>query len=364
MSIIWAEGFDHYGTTGGGRTNMLSGAWAQFSWGSGGNGTVEVSPTQARTGANSLFIRHTANSSTRTVARRVVGAARLILGVGFGIFFPSLPTVNKQCGLSIRNASNENILGIIVQSDGAIGLYTGQVEGGSGDATLIGASDPVITTAAWSHIEVKTVIDNVVGEVEVRVNGRPVMHLTDLNLGTLHATQLQYGTFAGTGGSSVEYYIDDIVVWDDNGDENNDFLGVQRVETIFPVADTVAADWTVFGTSDGYDAIDNVPPDGDTTYILGDTPNQISEFELDTLPPETETIVGVYIPVMAKLEDAGTGAIQVSLVSDSEVSLGPDQVLTPAYTYWGGVHEVDPNTGDAWTKESLEAALLRVEKTL
>src|SRR5690606_26669577 len=130
MSIIWAEGFDHYGTTpNGGRDMMLSGAWAQFSWGGGGNGTVEVSTDQKRTGDYSLFLRHTAFSSTMTVARRVIGAARLVIGVAYGIYIPSLPLVNKQCGLSILDASNNNIIGIMVQSDGAIGLYTGDPDG-------------------------------------------------------------------------------------------------------------------------------------------------------------------------------------------------------------------------------------------
>ena len=47
--IVWAEGFDHYGTTPSeGRTNMLSGAWANM-------GTqFSVNSTQKRSGNYSL----------------------------------------------------------------------------------------------------------------------------------------------------------------------------------------------------------------------------------------------------------------------------------------------------------------------
>ena len=102
----------------------------------------------------------------------------------------------------------------------------------------------------------------------------------------------------------------------------------------------------------------------DTTFIGSTNVNDVSEFDLDTLPPETANIKGVYIRLMGKLIAAGVGAVQVSLVSNSEVSLGPEITLTTTYSYFGGVHELDPDTELPWTKEGLEAAILRVEKTI
>jgi hypothetical protein len=357
MTMIWAEGFDHYGTTpSGGRTAMLAGAWAAFS---AGNGTLPfISTTQARTGTYSLRMDYNSLATAGVLARRVLGSAQIVVGCGLGMYFNGLPTVNGEHGFEFRNNANDCIAYLAIQSDGAIGLYVGS------GRTLLASSDPVITASSWQHVEAKIVCDTVVGEVEVRVNGTTVLHVTDQNLGSLGATQIAFGMPDTDSGGSLVYYLDDIVTWNDLGTINNDFMGAQRVYTFFADADTAQADWTKVGDTDGFDCIDNVPPDGDTTYLVADDDGLVSEFELPTLPPETEIIVGVYIPLMGRLEDAGTGNVQASLVSGSDVSLGPDTTLTTAYTYWGGVHELDPATDAPWTKAGLEAAKLRLAKTV
>lgn len=355
--LIWAEGFDHYGTSpNGGRDAMLSGEWAQFS--SAGNPPV-ISTDQKRTGSYSLKLAYNHLALTGLIARRVIGSTKTVVGIGFGVYLDSLPVLNNEHGLEIRNGSNVNILRVSVDSDGSIGLYKG-----SGH-TSIGNSDPCIGASSWNHIETKVIVDNVVGEVEVRVNGLPVIHLTNLDLGVSGASQFVWGNPDGdVAVSDQTWYIDDIVVWDDTGTYNNDFMGGQRVVLIFPNADTAQDDWVPVGDSDAFDCVDNVPPDGDSTYISSDNTGDVTEMELAGLPPETQNIAGVYIPFMGKLEDAGVGNVQISLVSGGEVSLGPDTVLTTAYTYWGGIHETDPDTDAPWTKTALEAALLRIEKTV
>jgi hypothetical protein len=354
MAIIWADSFDHYGTTpSGGRTAMLKGAWAQFT---AGTGTLPfVSTTQKRTGDNSLAFTHQAGATDNCTARRVVGTSKTVIGCGFGLYPGALHNLNKAWGIQFRNNANTNIIHVSVETDGSVAIYVA-----AASSPLI-VSDPVIGVGSWNHVETKCVIDNVVGEIEVRVNGLTVIHLTNQNFGVNGCTQIAFGNFGG--GNNNTWYFDDIVVWDDTTSYNNNFLGAQRVHTVFPTADTAQADWAVVGAASGYEAIDDPAPDDDSTYISSGNAGEISEFALGDLPPETDIIAGVYIPTLAKLEDAGIGNIQVSLVSGSSASLGPDQVLTTAYTYWGGVHQTDPDTSLPWTKSGFEASILRVEKT-
>lgn len=358
MSIIWADGFDHYGdgsTGNGGRDYMLAGAWAAFA---AGNGTLPlISDLQARTGTHSLRIVYNSLATNSPTARRVLGASHIVVGCAVGWYFEGLPVSNGGWGFEFRNNANDCIAYIAVQSDGSIGLYTGAAR------TLIAASDPIITANSWQHIEAKIIADAVVGSCEVRVNGVTVLNVTDIDLGSSGCTQISFGMPAGKIGNSLNAFIDDIVTWNDDGDDNNDFLGQQRVETIWTVGDEAASDWVRNTGADDYAAIDDNPPDEDTTYLSGDTGN-ISEFSLGTLPPETEEIRGVYVPTMGKLIAAGVGNVQTSLVSGADVSEGPDQTFTTAYTYWGSVHEFDPATDLRWTKAGLEAAILRIEKTL
>jgi hypothetical protein len=354
--LVWAEGFDHYGTTpNGGRDAMLAGAWAAFAWAN-GNAPV-ISNEQARTGTYSLKINYNSLATSGVEARRVLGTAHIVIGCGLGIYFNSLPNINKEHGLEFRNNANNCIAFFAVQSDGAIGCYVGS------SRTLIASSDPVISASSWQHIECKIVCDTVVGEIEVRVNGNTVLHLTDQNLGSLGATQIVFGMPDQDSGGGLIYYLDDIVTWNDDGDDNNDFLGPQRVYTFFADADTAVEDWTVNGAANGFEAIDDVPPDGDTSYLLGALEGDQSEFELPDLPPETALIAGVFVPVMGRLEDAGTGEVTVSLISNGEVDAGDPITLTTAYTYWGTVFERDPNTNAPWTRAALEDALVRIEKT-
>jgi len=358
MTILWAEGFDHYGTTpNGGRDAMLKGAWAAFADGS-GNLPI-ISSTHSRTGTYALKCFGGPGVVERSTARRVLGASKLAVGCGYGVYPDALPSVNGTWGMSIRDSANDNILKVSVESDGSLGFYKGS------GYTLIARSDPIVTAASWSHIEVKCVIDNVVGSIDAQVNGISVFSLTNQNLGTNAATQLTFGCFAGSGsGTTVDFYFDDIVVWDTAGSINNTFLGTQRVETIFPTSDTAVADFSKTGSANGYACINNVPPDDDTTYLAAAVVNNKSEFGVGSLPANVSAIVGVFVHTLAKLSDAGTGNLQVSLVSGVSVSDGPDKVLTSGYQYHGGVHQLDPATSAAWTKAGVEAAKLRLKKTV
>lgn len=354
MAIIWADSFDHYGTTpSGGRTNMAAAGWV-FTFNAVGS-SIDVSAAQARTGTYSLRIAHGANALSQ--ARRIIGAEKTVIGQALGLFLNALPVANNEHGLEIRNAANENIVRLAIEADGSIGVYTGTGH------VLVGSSDPVLSATTWNHLEYKVVVDDVVGSVELKVLGITVLELTDLDLGVDAASQFVYGSLE-LGAEHLTYYFDDLVPWDDTGANNNDFIGQQRVHTGFAVVDTAEADWVPVGDAEGFDCINDVPPDGDTTYLSASTVSDISEFGLDDLPPETNAIVGVYVPTMGKLEEAGLGNVQTSLVSGGVASSGPSQPFTTAYAYYGVVHELDPNTGEPWTKSAVEAALLRLEKTV
>lgn len=359
MALIWADSFEHYGTGTTGRTNMLAGPYGDL------GSSALVSGTQSRTGTYSLRISQAPGD--RQYARRVIpGATRNVIGFGFGLFMEELPpnitnANNGPHGVFFRSGS-AFLVSLAYRSDGSIEVFKG-TSLGSGDGTSLGSTDPgVLTASAFHHVEVAVRIDSIVGEVEVRVDGVTVFVRDSLDLGSSNVTNIEWGALTSANYELVTYY-DDVFAWDDTGDVNNDFLGQQRVYTLWPEGNESTQDWVVVGAASGYEAINEIVPDGDTTYISGMEVDDVSEFSLGELPTETALIAGVYVPTMARLSDAGTGNMQVSLVSEGQASDGPDVPLTTAYTYWDGVHEVDPNTGNPWTKAALEAAILRVKKT-
>lgn len=354
MSIQWAEGFDHYGTTpNGGRDAMLAGVWAAFA---AGNGTLPaITNERARTGSYSLKFVHNTLATAGTTARRVFDGD----GCAYAVWFEALPATSGQHGLRIHDADNNPLVKITVQSDGGIGIYAG-----SGATTLLGASDPVVTAGAWHHLEFQVVMDEVVGSVEVRVDGDLAILVEDEDLGAVPQGQIVFGSF-GTGGGSLNWFLDDVVPWTTAGTVNNGFIGAVRVNTTFCDADVSPVDWSITGAATASGAIDEVPADGDTSYITAPDVGDIVEMALPDVPDEVSEIRGVYVTMMARLSDTGTGSAQVSMVSNGDVSEGPDNNLTATYTYWdAGVYETDPDTGNAWTPEALSNARLRIERTL
>jgi hypothetical protein len=350
--LIWGDSFDHYGLT---ESNMLAGEWAAFTIAAGAS--IDISTDFARTGTHSLKFT-SANTGNPTLARRALGGSpRITCGIGGGVYQTSLPGTNAALGCQFRNISNVAILTAVFQSDGSICIRKGDET-----AAVVDISDAVLTAGTFHHVEIWATFDTVAGAVEVRVNGRTVLMLGGLNLGSVGAAQVVWGMF--TTRDSGDWYLDDTFAADDSGTYNNTFLGAQRILTEFPTADTAQADWSKNGAATGFGCIDQADPDGDTTYISAATAGDKSDFTLPSLPSELAEIAGVYVPLMARINAAGIGNIKPSMLSSTDVLAGNDDPLTTGYTYYGSVFEYDPHTNAAWTKAGLEAAKLRIEKSL
>lgn len=360
--LIYADGFDHYGTTpNGGRDAMLAGAWAEMQ-GTFSFGVPSVSNERARTGTYSLKFPGASNPGNwSTTTRRVIGAARLVVGIGFGIYFTELPDEARSFVLELRNSSNSPILSVVFMPDGSLRVYAG---GSGSGSTIIDESAPAINTGAFYHFEMKTVFDPIVGSCEIRVNGITVVNAINVDLGSVGATQFTFGKPQYFGGSFYDLYIDDLVVWDDTGDYNNDFIGQQRVLTVFPDGDASPQEWSVIGEATATEAVSDVPADGDTSYIGASEIGEKATFDLPELPPEIVTIAAVYVPTYARIDDAGVGNIQVNMLSNGQEASGEEIPLTTLYQYRGTVFESDPDTNEAWTKSGIEAANIQIEKTL
>ncbi len=348
--LRFAESFEQYN---GDISWLLSGLWSGISVPAGGS--CVLSNSLARTGSYSMQM-HKPNITGQVVeARFSIGAQSSTCGIGLGVYMPNLPLGSQLAGFQFRDTGNTALLSICLQSDGSICARKGDFSG-----TVIDISDSILTAGTFNHIETKATFDTVAGFVECRVNGVTKLQIGSLNLGAVQAASCALMLFAGTG----DIFWDDIFAWDDTGTYNNSFMGAQRILTVFPVADTAQADLTIVGTSDGFAAINNVPPDGDTTYLTTATVSNKSDFALDTLPPELVAIAGVFVPAMARVDAAGIGNLKVSLVSSGDVLAGSDVPLTPSYTYYRNSFEYNPHTMAPWTKATLEAALLRIEKSL
>ncbi len=358
MALIWMDGFDHYKGVGDaasvGRGNMLLGAYADAAG-------CELDPTRTRTGSHSLKVY----INPFDVTRRILGDDKPILGVGFALYFASIPSTQYNGNLvQLRTAANSVISSIFVTPTGRVGFSR------DADPTvnLLGESvDGAVVASAWTHFEFKVKTHPTDGAVEIRINGVTKLSLVGVNTGTTAPAQISLGARFGGGGSALAdhlAWIDDIYCWDDGGSLNNDFIGDKRVGLLMPADDTAIADWSLVGALTGAAAISEVPQDGDASYITTTAVDDKSEFSLDDITGDIGAIAAVMTHSLQKKSVAGICNTQIGLASGAALAVGEDRPLTEAYTYYADVFEEDPSTSLPWTKAGINAAKVNVKRTL
>lgn len=378
MALIFMDGFDQYGTD---STNMLSGPWAE----------VTITPTalpydgsyillsqsNPRTGLNSLFrpgnrsaLGTTANQRTTfAVCRKVLGVGGDTIGVGFAVYQTALPVAsNKEVFVDFRDENNTKLVTITELTDGTIVVKSGSRWG----AEIARSAEPILVAEAYQHIEIIIHFDDTNGSIEVRVDGVTVINASGINTGAAICNQLSFFTadapIDGTDEISTEHlsdaYIDDIFSYDNTGSYNNDFIGDRRVRTIYPDSDEATQEWTGVGSSTNYGAINEITPDGDSTYISAPpTAPLTSEFGLSDLPSSVGAISALQTYVMQKKVEAGDGNTQSSINVNGSSSVGADRAITTAYTYWSDVFEISPDTGAPFTPSEVNSATLSIKRT-
>lgn len=350
MALQFIDSFDHYGTGATGTANMLAGPYAQAD-------QSNPSATQKRTGINSLEIE----LGTAIKYRRVLSSAQTVVSVGFGIFLTALPTNNNSYyPITFRDAANSVQVSLIINSTGTVSVYRG-----TGTGTLLGTSSIALTASAWHHLEIKVVFSQTVGTVTVNINSISALALTGLdtvNTALVECSQIA-ATIAGAGNAHV-YYIDDLYCTDGSGSSNTGLLGDCKVYTLYPNADGALEEWTLSTGTDSFALIDEAIPDGDTTYIEAAAVNDDTEVGFENLPADVVNVYGVQVVSSMKKTDAGACSVQQSINSDGTVGTGTTHSITTAYTYWQSMFEVDPDTSAQWTKAGVDAAQVRVTRTV
>ena len=343
--LIWADSFEHYGTTVG---NLLLGGYLQANDLS---ASLSLSTVRARTGSISLLLENNA-----TVIRGSTYGNKTTLGMGFGIYMTELPPNNNGRPIfGFADISGLYIVSITINSDGTIPARMGDENG-----SVITSSTFPLTASSWNHIEAKLVISSTLGEVEVRLNGETVLVATDLNTGTTPISQ--YLWERSTGNTGVNWNLDDIFIWDSEGTKNNDFIGPARVHSRWPVSDVSPMDWAVIGAATAHEAVDDTSPDGDATCITAEDPGDVAGFTIDSLPADVIQVEGICIVHMSRLTSGGIGSTKAGVISGTEEYQGPEQQITTAYTHRPTCIDLNPDGDIPWTKSAVENAVFTIER--
>lgn len=355
MVLLYSTGFDLFGNNA--SKNLDGWTDAVIGTGTAGTGTVTVNTSSGRSSGGCMIINPGNGNSAG------LGSLRQFTNLG-------VSGAHMYFGCAYQAASSgtsARILGFFDAGTCQVDLrhsITGVISvtrNGASGATLGSTSPGTLTYATYHYFEIDVVIGSgTSGAVTVKMDGTTILTITSVNTQTTSNAYWNQLVFAGAdpsasiGISNVNYLWDDIYLCDATGPAPfNANLGDTRILGMLPIGAGTYAQMTKVGSaSTHWQSVNEIPPDGDTTYVSSNVVNTVDTYTYAALPSNTSSVLGVVGRFDARKDDAGSRSIETHIRSTSsglEADSTPTMALQTSYTY-GFMHmPINLITGLAWT---------------
>jgi hypothetical protein len=343
MAYTLIEGFDYYGS----QSDMsASPQWPTLA------SSIQLVPGFFNHG-RALSIPNAA--SANSVICEASSASTEVF-IAFDVLLEALPTTNPSllAGCLEDSTSHSNIA---VTTGGAIRMRR---------ATTQLGSDSTFTFALNSRyrVEVRFVIADSGGLIDVRVDGTSVVSVTNVDTrnggasGAINRVELRGLIHSSSVGATV---FDNLTVNNTSGSAPTSWPGLRRIETIFPNSDEVAQ-WTPSQGGLNYELVNDATPDL-LTWVQSNTSGQVDRYGLANLSGTPTAIDAVQLVTRAGRSDSGARTMRGLIRSGTTTSNGA--TFTPAATpngqYYRDTWHDDPNTSAAWTAAAVDALEAGIE---
>lgn len=229
--------------------------------------------------------------------------------------------------------------------------------------TSLGDTSAAHTLDQYDYWEVKVIIHNSAGVVDIKKNGVSVLALMGIdtqNGGTAGWTN--FALAAATNTNLADY--DDLYVLDGTGSApHNDCYGDVRIAAHFPTADGTTTDATPSTGSDHYAVVDEAAANSDTDYNTVTAVGDKDTLELTDLIPTGAAILAFQTVIFAKKSDAGVGVVCPVLRYSGTDYDGDDHALSTAYACAVQPYENNPGTGIQMTEAEFNALEVGYKRT-
>jgi hypothetical protein len=348
MALLFLESFDHHVTA-----DLLLKWTSQNSGGSSAGinaGTGRRSSAAYQMGQDTWGLNKSLTVSGTTFIGGCAYKASLISA--------NTPCIIACCDGGVGTNLNGAQVSLHVKSDGKLEVRRGGFYG-----TVLGtSSSTVLTIDTYIYLEMKVVVHNSAGTVDVRADGVLIpglSALTGLDTQQSASTQWTMATFGhgGTSSTSMTVSFDDIYVCDGSGSDNNDFLGDIRVDVQFPNANGNSSMSTPSTGTDRYATVDEAAPNSDTDYNTLAAANDKDTLGVQSLVATGQAILGIQILAYSKKTNAGT-ATMASVTRHSTTDYdGATVAVGTTYNYVvRQVYDTNPGTSAQWTEADFNAA--------
>jgi hypothetical protein len=350
MAVVLVEGFDSYnGITSNTTVIGIGSAWNVLS-------TTNLTLPTGRFGGQAVSINvFNPGGVTRSWNQGISSFT-----VGFALYVSSLPTVlstDGDCFLTLKSGGTF-MMGIQLTNTGA--LHVRRMSTSANASTSLGnTAGGVIAGGSWYYIELSVAISDTTGTVNLRVNGQNLISLTNQDTRNGTPTTIDNIQIGGNnGGRGGTHIVDDLYIIDSTTP-----LGEQRVETLYPNADTAQKQWTASTGSNNYGTIDETLLNA-TDYVSSNTVGNYDLYDFGNLSTTPTTINAVVVNALAQKDNVGTRAIAITAKSGSNTSDAANTYLAGGFNIAARIMDTDPNNAGAWTTNAVNALQAGVKVTI
>jgi hypothetical protein len=336
MAFVFTEGFDSYASTAD-LTKKWGVAGSAIAWGA----------AAGRTGAGGITIGPSGTGNLRWWYSNTV--ANYYYHAGF-YFKASAAPAAATIFFCFTDGSG-NLLsgneGLRLETSGIMTLF-------GSNASTSGTTSICDNNWHWIEVYMDGGTANVPGAVYVD------------NASYAVQSQLQYGGTQSQSGiafifvSGITISIDDIVVYDNSTGAPAHVafpLNSRQITTIRPASDgTVSFATVVGGTGTHSSAVNEVNPDGTTSYVSDSTSGHQDLYNYGALGYTPTNITGVMVNNYLENPNAGTINFQTACKSGATTTLGTSTLTPSTYKTVQTAYNIDPNTSAAWTAAGVNAA--------
>lgn len=330
---------------GGYNTAQLGRKWTGVSAG------VTVNATGGRRGGPSIRMA----DWTQNVSRSIDAQSTWYIGFSYK---PSILPPSGSRGIVSAYADGFGTQSSVgINSTGTVSAFLDWVPGGN----ILGTSTAVITAGITCYLEIKFVIHDTLGSIEVRKDGVSILLVTNVDTKSktaVYADRLILNENGTAGAVTIDF--DDIYMCDNNGLYNNNFLGDLRIDSVFPNGAGATTGWTP-STGSNYQNVDDDPANDDTDYNSSGVAAAKDTYAFPDIPPTVGNVMGVVHNITVRKDDALTHTFRDVVRRGGTDYPGTTKTATAVYAMYTEMKETDPSTSLQWTIANLNAAEFGVE---
>ena len=328
MTRVWSEGFemrDLIGIT---------------------NSGAAINTTTKRSGGASIRL----TKSNLYFQKSITGIDEFY--IRFGIYIDTFST-NGYIEYQWLNTST--VLGRLwVSHTGVLNLSIGS------NYTILDSSPYILSVDTWYLIEAHILIDDAAGSVDVEIDGvNYISYSGDTKPGadtTANIMKFINNDYGSSGTADV--YFDDMGLNDTAGGVDDSWLGDGKIIIIKPNADTATLDLTPSAAVAHYTLVDEVPADGDTTYVEGSVDDEEDMYDLEACGLGDVIITRIWTESRSRdTASSGKSVALITLASGGAEVSGGDVALAGTYTIkvLGAEELVNPVDASAWEVADIDA---------